>query len=352
MITPALRWIGGSDGCLELVDQRLLPESFVKMRCEGLEQLFDAVRTLAVRGAPAIGVAAAYGLVLALRGLRPGAAAGEAVERLENGRRRLASSRPTAVNLFRAMDRVLEAARRCAEGGADGGAVRECVFRAAAAVHHEDEDMCRRIGLNGRRFVKDGAGILTVCNAGALATSGQGTALSPLYEARRAGIGFRVWACETRPLLQGARLTAWELQRAGIPVTVVCDAAAGHLMKLGKIDAAITGADRITTDGDAANKIGTYTLSVLAGRHGIPFYVAAPSSTFDAGLRRGEDIPIEQRSADEVTCFAGQRIAPEGVSAFNPAFDVTPSKYVAGIMTEKGVLRPPYRTAIRKAFGK
>jgi methylthioribose-1-phosphate isomerase len=229
--------------------------------------------------------------------------------------------------------------------------LREVVLREANAIYQEDVDMCRQIGRHGEQLIKDGAGILTHCNAGALATAGQGTALSPMFEAHRKGKKFKVYADETRPLLQGARLTAWELEQAGIDVTVICDNMAGWLMKQGKINAVITGADRIAANGDTANKIGTYSLSILAREHSVPFYIAAPSSTFDLNIKRGAEIPIEQRSADEVTTFAGTQTAPGGVSVCNPAFDVTEATDIAAIITETGVIENPNIENVARTLG-
>jgi methylthioribose-1-phosphate isomerase len=355
MIVEAIKWIGETDGYLELIDQRRLPAEFVKLQCRDVETLFEAIKTLAVRGAPAIGVSAAYGLVLALQ--KPGAV--DSIEKslaaLKHAREYLASSRPTAVNLFWALDRVCRAVgwANAVFAHAELSRVqqvahpttlqqlREAVLREAKAIYNEDVDMCRRIGQHGEKFIKDGSGILTHCNAGALATAGQGTALSPMFEAHKKGRKFRVYADETRPLLQGARLTAWELKQAGIDVTVICDNMAGWLMKQGKISAVITGADRIAANGDTANKIGTYSLSILAREHGVPFYIAAPSSTFDLNIKNGSEIPIEQRSAEEVTTFAGIQTTPSGVYVYNPAFDVTDAREIAAIITEKGVIEKP-----------
>jgi methylthioribose-1-phosphate isomerase len=365
VIVQALKWVGGVDGFLELVDQRLLPTNFVKLQCRDIEQLYEAIRTLAVRGAPAIGVAAAYGLVLGMQKLNPGDSA-EQYSRVglappnfpQDGGARwakahltvldrsceyLASSRPTAVNLFWALERVRRKAEEFVASRPDVtvAALQEVVLREANAICREDVDMCRRIGLNGQKFIKDGFGVLTHCNAGALATAGQGTALSVMFEAHKKGRKFRVYADETRPLLQGARLTAWELQQAGIDVTVICDNMAGWLMKQGRINAVITGADRIAANGDTANKIGTYSLSILAGKHGIPLYIAAPSSTFDLSIKSGDEIPIEQRADDEVRSFAGVQTAPVGVDVCNPAFDVTEGRDIAAIITERGVIENP-----------
>jgi len=337
MIVQVVKWIGDIDGYLELIDQRRLPEEFVKLQCRDVETLFEAIKTLAVRGAPAIGVSAAYGLVLALQKLDTNEGIEKSLAVLKHAREYLASSRPTAVNLFWAMDRVW----RAASPAESLQQLREIVLREANAIHKEDVDMCRRIGRHGEKFIQNGAGILTHCNAGALATAGQGTALSPMFEAHIKGRKFRVYADETRPLLQGARLTAWELKQAGIDVTVICDNMAGWLMKQGKINAVITGADRIAANGDTANKIGTYSLSILAREHGVPFYIAAPSSTFDLNIKSGSEIPIEQRSAEEVTTFAGTQIAPAGVNVYNPAFDVTDARDIAAIITEQGVIEKP-----------
>ncbi|UCC98269.1 MAG: S-methyl-5-thioribose-1-phosphate isomerase [Phycisphaerales bacterium] len=339
MIVEALKWIGGTDGCLELVDQRQLPAEFVTLQCRDVQSLFDAIKTLAVRGAPAIGVAGAYGLVLALQKLGPNDSVEEALESLTEARTYLASSRPTAVNLFWALDRACKRAN--AQHGTTLQSLRETVLAEANAIYLEDIEMCRRIGQHGQQFIKEGAGILTHCNAGALATAGQGTALSVMFEAHKKGKRFKVYADETRPLLQGARLTAWELQQAGIDVTVICDNMAAYLMKQGKINAVITGADRIAANGDTANKIGTYGLSILAREHGVPFYIAAPSSTFDLNIKTGAEIPIEQRAAEEVIRFAGTQTAPSGVTVYNPAFDVTEARDIAAIITEQGVIENP-----------
>jgi methylthioribose-1-phosphate isomerase len=343
MIVQTLKWIGEIDGFLELVDQRKLPAEFVKLQCWDIETLFDAIKTLAVRGAPAIGVSAAYGLVLALQKIDTRCSMTDTLEALKKAADYLASSRPTAVNLFWALKRVHEKAEEfvAAQPNSTIQFLRETVLAEANAIYQEDVDMCRRIGENGQKFIKDGAGILTHCNAGALATAGQGTALSVIFEAHRNGKKLKVYADETRPLLQGARLTAWELKQADIDVTVICDNMAGWLMKQRKISAVITGADRIAANGDAANKIGTYSLSILAKKHNVPFYIAAPSSTFDLSIKNGAEIPIEQRAAEEVTTFAKAQIVPDGIDVYNPAFDVTEAKNITAIITEKGVIENP-----------
>ena len=343
MITQAITWIGDVDGFLELIDQRRLPAELVRLQCRDIEQVCEAIKTLAVRGAPAIGVCAAYGLVLGMKKLAGGSDLKQGLLCLAESCKSLASLRPTAVNLFRALDRVRQGAQYfvSSEPAAELQALRRTVLAEANAIYQEDVDMCRRIGENGQKFISDGAGILTHCNAGALATAGQGTALSVMFEAHKRARMFKVYVDETRPLLQGARLTAWELKQAGIDVVIICDNMAGWLMKQGKIDAVITGADRIAANGDAANKIGTYSLSILAKEHGIPFYIAAPSSTFDLSMNSGVEIPIEQRSADEVSLLGDRRITPEAVEIYNPAFDVTDAENITAIITEKGVIEKP-----------
>jgi len=343
MIVQALKWVGGVDGFLELIDQRKLPGELVRLQCRDIEQVYEAIKTLAVRGAPAIGVCAAYGLALGMQKLAAGDSLKRGPARLVESCKYLASSRPTAVNLFWAMDRVRRSAEQfiAAEPGVDLRELQEVVLGEANAIYTEDVKMCRRIGENGEKFIKDGAGILTHCNAGALATAGQGTALSVMFEAHKRGRRFKVYADETRPLLQGARLTTWELKQAGIDVAVICDSMAGWLMKQGEIEAVMTGADRIAANGDTANKIGTYSLSILARENGIPFYVAAPSSTFDLSIESGDEIPIEQRSADEVRFFGNRRITPVGVDIYNPAFDVTEARDISAVITERGVIEKP-----------
>ncbi len=350
MIVQALKWIGGVDGFLELIDQRKLPCEFIKIQCRDIEQLYEAIKTLSVRGAPAIGVAAAYGLVLALQKTPADDDLKAGLALLEKSCEYLASSRPTGANLFWALDRVKSSAEGFAVSRPEANlqALREAVLEEANAICAEDVDMCRRIGKNGQKFIEAGAGVLTHCNAGALATAGQGTALSVMFEAQKVGKKFRVYVDETRPLLQGARLTAWELEQADIEAMVICDNMAGWLMKQGKIDAVITGADRIAANGDAANKIGTYSLSILAREHNVPFYIAAPSSTFDLSIRSGAEIPIEQRGSDEVRFFGGQKVVPDGVGVYSPAFDVTEAQDISAIITERGVVEGPTPDKIAK----
>jgi len=346
MPEPTVRWVGGLDGRMELIDQTRLPTEHTVIACRTVEEVWEAIKALRVRGAPAIGVAAAMGVVVGVQDAPDDeSAVREAVAETCDY---LATSRPTAVNLFWALDRmrrVTEARRR--EGGR---AVKEALLAEAKAIRDEDARMCRRIGDAGAHLVTEGCGVLTHCNAGSLATSEYGTALAPLYRAHEAGRGFRVWADETRPLLQGARLTVWELMQAGIDVTLICDNTAAVLMRQGKVDLVLVGADRIAACGDVANKIGTYSVAVLARHHGIPFYVAAPSSTFDLALESGEAIPIEERGGEEVTHGFGRQTAPDDAKTYCPAFDVTPAGLVTGIITERGLIAPPSREAIAQAL--
>jgi methylthioribose-1-phosphate isomerase len=289
--------------------------------------------------------------VLALQKLSSDTNTQDAIRILAESAKYLASSRPTAVNLFWALRRIQEkTAQAASTPGTTLQDLRELVLAEANAIYAEDIEMCRRIGQNGEKLIKDGFGILTHCNAGALATAGQGTALSVIFEAHKNGKKLTVYADETRPLLQGARLTAWELKQAGINVVVLCDNMAGWLMKQGKINIVLTGADRIAANGDTANKIGTYSLSILARKHGIPFYVAAPSSTFDLSIKSGAEIPIEQRDPQEVTSYSGIKTAPDGVKAYNPAFDVTDARYITAIITERGIIEKPSIAHIREHF--
>lgn len=335
-----MRW---EDGVLVLLDQTRLPAAVEYIRCADVECVAEAIRNLRVRGAPAIGAAAAYGLVLALRSAAPGTRE-EFVARAKEAARYLASTRPTAVNLTWALNRLL----RRLEGPGGGGPAEmlEVLLEEAHAIYREDLEANRRMGRFGQELLPPGARVLTHCNAGALATAGYGTALGVVRAAHEAGKGIRVYACETRPLLQGARLTSWELLQEGIPVTLVTDGMAGYLMAQGMVDAVIVGADRIAANGDVANKIGTYGLAVLASYHGLPFYVAAPLSTVDLTLESGAEIPIEERSPQEVTHLCGVRVAPEGVGVWNPAFDVTPAELITAIITDRGVARPPYRESL------
>jgi methylthioribose-1-phosphate isomerase len=312
-------------GKLRIIDQTKLPQELAYLELDDVDEIVAAIKRLSVRGAPAIGCAAALGLVAAAQHLDSAGYCAE-VARLAD---KLAASRPTAVNLFWALDRCLSHLRKCENAST------ESLLREGLAILEEDVQMCRSIGEHGAPLIEEGMGILTHCNAGALATGDFGTALSPMYAAHSKGRTFTVYSDETRPLLQGSRLTAWELNRSGIDVVTICDSMAAQVMKEGKIDLVIVGSDRIAANGDAANKIGTYGLAVLAKHHGIPFYVAAPTSTIDATLEHGDLIPIELRDPVEVG-------APEGVRVYNPAFDVTPHKLITGIITESGLHHPPF----------
>ncbi|MBC7818506.1 MAG: S-methyl-5-thioribose-1-phosphate isomerase [Planctomycetaceae bacterium] len=341
---PVLEWIGETDGALRLLDQTLLPCETKSVECRSVEQVVEAIRSLRVRGAPAIGVAAAYGVVV---GVREAASAERSKfdERLSVVIQQLAASRPTAVNLFWALERQRQVAERLP--AASPQTVVEALLTEARAIETEDRAMCSAIGRYGAELLTSGDTVLTHCNAGALATAGDGTALAVIYAAVANGKQIRVFADETRPLLQGARLTAWELSQRGVPVTLICDSMAATVMRQGKVHAVIVGADRIAANGDTANKIGTYSVACLAKTHGIPFYVAAPSSTFDLSLSNGDQIPIEERSAAEITHGFGRQTAPEGIDVYNPAFDVTPAELITAIITERGVIRPVNADAVR-----
>lgn len=332
-------------GAVRIIDQTRLPGELVFLELRTVDAVEEAIRSLRVRGAPAIGIAAAYGVLTAM----PPEASGEDITpRVLAAADQLATSRPTAVNLFYALDRMRLAARTVSslhpleQGFA--------LLSEARAIREEDEAQCRAIGRHGLSLLDGARTILTHCNAGGLATSAYGTALAPVYLAREEGRPLAVIADETRPLLQGARLTTWELQQAGIEVTLICDNMAAQVMNEGRVDAVLVGADRIAANGDTANKIGTYGLSILARAHQIPFYVLAPTPTFDPDLPTGASIPIEQRGAEEVTCGFGICTAPAQVAVYNPAFDVTPAGYIDAIVCERGVLRPPYEPAIAGAL--
>jgi methylthioribose-1-phosphate isomerase len=356
-------------GAIEIIDQTLLPREEKILRLETVDALTEALGTLRVRGAPAIGIAGAYGMLLALEchlkahvGRRPnyffdrvegitdfkpgGLDVGAMRAELEAARSRIAATRPTAVNLFWALEEMSAAARAPEDPVALCARVAESAF----GIRERELETEIAIGQNGAPLVEDGMRVLTHCNAGGLATAGYGTALGVLYAAQEQGKGFRVYVDETRPLLQGARLTAWELAKHGIEHTILCDGAAASLFAAGLVDAVIVGADRIAANGDTANKIGTLMLAVLCEKFGKPFYVAAPRSTFDLRASSGGEIPIEERSGEEVACFAGAPVAPEGARAYNPAFDVTPAGMIAAIITERGVIERPERQKIEKCM--
>jgi len=348
---PSFETVSWTDEGVVLLDQRLLPAEEVNLNCGTPQEVMTAIRDMVVRGAPAIGVTAAMGIALGAREL-----AGRAPEDFDGGFARLcddfAATRPTAVNLFWAIDRMKRVAAARRETGAGPAAVAEALVTEARTIKEEDIAACRALGGHGEPLVPEGASILTHCNAGALATAGYGTALGVVRAAVEAGKNIQVLAGETRPFLQGARLTAWELARDSIPVTVITDSMAGHFMRRGQVDLVLVGADRIAANGDTANKIGTYPLAVLAQENDLPFYVAAPTSTIDPDIAHGDDIPIEERDPEEVLRMGATRTAPEGVSAAHPAFDVTPHRYITAIITEVGVVRPPFIEGLRDALSR
>jgi methylthioribose-1-phosphate isomerase len=327
-----VRWVGDIDGYLELLDQTRLPSETVYLQCRSAEEVWQAIKRLSVRGAPAIGVAAAYGVCV---GVNEGRSVDEVCDYL-------ATSRPTAVNLFWALERMRAVATRSQ------------LLEEARAIHNEGREQCAAMGRHGADLLSglpDGAGILTHCNAGVLATGGDGTALAILFELARRGNGPHVWVDETRPLLQGARLTMWELMQRGIEATLICDSAAAQVMHEGRIQAVVTGADRIAANGDTANKIGTFSVATLARVFKIPFYVAAPVTTFDLAIASGAKIPIEQRTAEEITNGFGLPTAPAGAAVYNPAFDVTPAQLIAAIVIDRGVIRPVDAANIQTVVG-
>lgn len=332
-----IQWVGDAGGHLRLIDQTLLPQSLEHIDCRDVETVWEAIKKLRVRGAPAIGIAAAYGVVVGLQTVGdddPVAFANRVKEVSEY----LATSRPTAVNLFWALDRMQATAASNASLAVAEQRAR--LLEEAVAIHAQDRELCHAIGRHGAPLLADVSGVLTHCNAGGLATAEYGTALSVFFTAQDQGHDLHVFVDETRPLLQGARLTAWELMQRKIPATLICDSMAAQVMREGKVQAVVTGADRIAANGDSANKIGTYSVAVLAAAHGIPFYIAAPFTTFDLSIASGDEIPIELRASEEITHGFGSQTAPEGVEVYNPAFDVTPAKYIAGIITERGVISP------------
>ena len=336
---PALEW---KDDRLVMIDQRKLPLKEIYLEYADHNGVARAIETMVVRGAPAIGVAAAYGVALGVLALESAAGLDRCFDAIY---RRLERTRPTARNLFWALERM----RRAFELNKGRGLVglKRAMVAEARAIEREDVETNKAIGRHGRDLIKDGWTVLTHCNAGELATAGYGTAIGVIRAAHDQGKKIRVFADETRPFLQGARLTCWELDRRGIPVVLITDSMAGWFMKNGEIQAAVVGADRIARNGDTANKIGTYSVAVLAKEHGIPFYVAAPMSTVDASLKTGAEIPIEERNAREVRTIGGRCVTLPGIAVRNPAFDVTPAKYITGIVTEEGVFRPPYRFKTR-----
>ncbi|TDV27820.1 methylthioribose-1-phosphate isomerase [Paraburkholderia caballeronis] len=343
-LPPTIEW---RDDTLYLLDQTRLPQTCAVEAATTVEAVWRAIRELRVRGAPAIGVAAAYGLCVAMQPER-GLARDAFVARLEQQAAYLDSARPTAVNLRWALNRMLDVARRSAASDAAG--LYAQLVDEAARIHREDQALCEGIGEYGLPLIRAGAGVLTHCNAGALATTGIGTATAPLYRAHRDGVAFRVYADETRPLLQGARLTAYELHRGGLDVTLIADGMAASMMAQGLVDLVIVGTDRVAANGDFANKIGTLGVAIAARHFGIPFYVACPSSTLDLATARGADIVIEERRGDEVTHHGGRAMAPDGVRVRNPAFDVTPHDLVTGFITELGIVHAPFEASFKERF--
>ncbi len=342
MPVRTIEWISSG---IRIIDQTRLPDSLVYLNIKDIPTLCEAIRTLRIRGAPAIGIAAAMGAALSAKNYQ-GDDTMILTGQIQKSMDEIRSTRPTAVNLFWALERMKRALNHIQK--TDVKTIQDGLVKEAKTILEEDREICRRIGKNGASLLPEEVTVLTHCNAGGLATSEYGTALGVIYAAHESGKKVRVYADETRPLLQGARLTTWELKNAGIDVTLICDSAAGFLMQQGKIDCVIVGSDRIASNGDTANKIGTYTLAVLAGKHHIPFYVAAPVSTIDRSIASGEDIPIEERSAEEITSGFGRRTAPENIEVYNPAFDITPHALINAIITEQKIFSPPFKTALSK----
>ncbi len=340
MPIQTIEWV---DGRIHLIDQTLLPNEFKQIYCDDVESVWEAIKSLRVRGAPAIGIAGALGAVLGIWNSKARNYPDFAAE-LNKITDYLATSRPTAVNLFWALARIEQTAKKHKD--LEISQLKNILLDEAQSIIEEDQARCRAIGQHGLDLISSGDTILTHCNAGGLATSDYGTALAVMFSAHESGKNISVYADETRPLLQGSRLTAWELMQAGIDVTLICDNMAAQVMKEGKIQCVIVGADRIAANGDTANKIGTYNVAILANAHDIPFYVAAPTSTLDFSLKTGDLIPIEQRAAEEVTEGFGSRTAPEGVKVYSPAFDVTPAHLITAIITEKGIVHPPYEESL------
>ena len=343
-LPQTLRW---EDGQLFLLDQTRLPLETVEERQDSVGQVWESIKQLKVRGAPAIGIAGAYGLVVAMQEHQTLASA-DYLQELRRQAKYLDSARPTAVNLRWALQRMVHKAESLS--GESPQTIHQALTVEAIAIHDEDRALCRGIGKAGLSLISEGSGVLTHCNAGSLATSELGTATAPMYLAHAQGTRFRVYADETRPLLQGARLTSWELQQSGIDVTLICDNMAATTMAQGLIDLVIVGTDRVAANGDVANKIGTLGVAILAQHFGIPFYVACPYSTIDFNTPSGSEITIEERGAEEVTSFGARPTAPEAMQVRNPAFDVTPAALVSGLITERGILRPPYTDSLRKHY--
>ncbi len=344
MAIETIKWVKGA---ARIIDQTKLPGKLVYVDCKDVERMWWAIKRLEVRGAPAIGVAAAFGVLLGVQKFK-GNDKAKFIKLFHTTCDYLATSRPTAVNLFNMLNEMRGVVAN--NPTADVPRLQKLLNQRAMDIFKEDQRVCRTMGDHGATLIKNGMRCLTVCNAGALATVDYGTALGVFYSAKKKGKKFSVTSCETRPLLQGARLTCWELTREKIDTTLICDNMDASLMAKGKIDIIFAGADRVASNGEAANKIGTYMLAVLAKYHGVPFYIVAPRSTFDLKIKSGKQIPIEERHADEVTHVAGVRTAAQGVKVYNPAFDVTPAKLIAGIVTEYGIIRPAYKQNIKKTL--
>jgi methylthioribose-1-phosphate isomerase len=339
MSVKPIEWLGDR---VKILDQTRLPQEEVYLELDSYQDIASAITELKIRGAPAIGVAGAYAIALGALKIESSSRE-DFLDEFLRVSQAIAATRPTARNLFRSIERMNSAA----EAGTKISETKESLVREAIKIHAEEAEATLKLSRFGADLIDDGFTILTHCNTGPLATTGYGTALGVIIQAKEQGKKLKVFADETRPLLQGARLTTWELQKAGIPVTLITDSMAGYFMSRGEIDCAIVGADRIAANGDTANKIGTYTVAVLAKENGIPFYVAAPTTTIDPSLASGEEIPIEQRKPEEVTHIRGMQIAPDGTSVQNPAFDVTPNKYITAIITERGIIKPPFGEGIR-----
>jgi methylthioribose-1-phosphate isomerase len=338
MLIKAIEWLGDR---VRIIDQTRLPHEEVYLELVSYKDVAQAIKNMNIRGAPAIGIAAAYGITLGTREIKA-TTRSQFLKELTEVSQTIASTRPTAINLFRIIERM----KQVANTGKDIAEIKKSLVDEAIKIHAEEEEATRRLSQLGAELIEDGCGILTHCNTGPLATAGYGTALGVIIYAHQQGKKLNVFVTETRPRLQGARLTAWELKKAEIPFTLITDSMAGYFMKRGEIDCVIVGADRIAANGYTANKIGTYTLAVLANAHGIPFYIAAPTSTIDLSLTGGYQIPIEERSPEEVTHIQGVAIAPEGIEVANPAFDITPHQYITAIITERGIIRKPFGEGI------
>lgn len=348
-LAKTLTW---EDGVLTLLDQTLLPVEVKVEKQESIEQVWDSIKKLKVRGAPAIGIAGAYGVLYGVKG-KTDFPVNEFLQQLKKSADYLDSSRPTAVNLSWALKRMVAKAESEAKEKPSSSSkdIYTTLEMEAIAIHEEDKQICRNIGLNGKGLIKDGMGVLTHCNAGSLATSELGTATAPMYLAHEDGVTFKVYADETRPLLQGARLTSWELQQSGVDVTLITDNMAAFIMSKGEVDLVIVGTDRVAANGDTANKIGTMGVAILAKYFGIPVYIACPSSTIDFETETGEAIVIEERDPEEVLFFGKRRTGPEGMKVRNPAFDVTPNELITGFITDKGLVEAPFKENLKKAFG-